>query len=59
MKKVLSILLCLLMVMMPLTVGATHQCISRDGDIWCDVCGEWMEHECVDEDEDFDMAANL
>ena len=51
-QKIISVLLCLVLILMPLSATAMHQCVSKDADIWCDICGEWMEHECIDSDGD-------
>jgi hypothetical protein len=51
-KRLLSLLLCLvLLAAMPLSAFA-HRCIDADGDYWCDICDWVIYHNCVDPDKD-------
>lgn len=56
-RRLFSILLCLCLVlsMLPVSVFAEHECITEDGDVWCDICNNTLEHECIDENGKLNM----
>ena len=39
-QKIISVLLCLVLILIPLSATAMHQCVGKDADIWCDICGD-------------------